>query len=234
MIIHLISCPRTISTALMYAFAQHTEVEVIDEPFYAIYLEEHGLNHPGRKVILDALPGSLSQITDNIDALATTNTVFIKNMASHFLALDPTFSLNYKQVFLVRNPALIITSFNKVIPLPTQQDIGIKKQYELFCWYRNNDNEPTIVDSASMIERPEEMLKKLCNRLDLPFQPGMLSWPEGPKHYDGPWAPYWYKSVHETTGFVHRKLDEVTLPQHLKDINDEAQIYYRALLQHAI
>ncbi|MGI9593943.1 MAG: hypothetical protein ACR2MH_05040, partial [Patiriisocius sp.] len=32
--INLISGPRNVSTALMYSFAQHKTVAVLDEPFY--------------------------------------------------------------------------------------------------------------------------------------------------------------------------------------------------------
>ena len=30
----------------------------------------------------------------------------------------------------------------------------------------------------------------------------MLAWSAGPKSFDGPWAPHWYNSVHESTGFA--------------------------------
>ena len=38
-IICLWSCPRNISTALMYSFAQREDVQVFDEPLYAHYLK---------------------------------------------------------------------------------------------------------------------------------------------------------------------------------------------------
>lgn len=28
----------------------------------------------------------------------------------------------------------------------------------------------------------------------------MLSWPAGPKPYDGVWAPWWYAQTHRSTG----------------------------------
>ena len=30
----------------------------------------------------------------------------------------------------------------------------------------------------------------------------MLSWPMGPKAFDGVWAPHWYDAVHCSTGFA--------------------------------
>jgi hypothetical protein len=29
----------------------------------------------------------------------------------------------------------------------------------------------------------------------------MLTWPAGPKAYDGVWAQHWYNAVHASTGF---------------------------------
>ena len=48
---------------------------------------------------------------------------------------------------------------------------------------------------------PEGTLRALCDALEIPFDPGMLFWPEGPKPYDGPWAPWWYTNTHKSTGF---------------------------------
>ena len=36
----------------------------------------------------------------------------------------------------------------------------------------------------------------------MPFSAAMLSWPPGPRHSDGVWAPYWYDSVWRSTGFT--------------------------------
>lgn len=37
------------------------------------------------------------------------------------------------------------------------------------------------------------------SRLSLPAEQ-MLSWPAGPKPYDGVWAPWWYAGSHKSTG----------------------------------
>ena len=63
MILNLISGPRNISTALMYAFAQRTDTHVPNEPFYAVFL---GVNHPGAEVVLRALPHEERTIREQI------------------------------------------------------------------------------------------------------------------------------------------------------------------------
>ena len=44
--------PRTISTALMRAWENRPDTVVIDEPFYAHYLQATGMDHPGRDDII--------------------------------------------------------------------------------------------------------------------------------------------------------------------------------------
>ena len=40
------SGPRNISTALMRSWENRPDCAVVDEPFYAVYLNETGLHHP--------------------------------------------------------------------------------------------------------------------------------------------------------------------------------------------
>ena len=49
------SCPRNVSTALMYAFAQREDTQVFDEPLYAHFHKLTGSIHTGREKVLQAL-----------------------------------------------------------------------------------------------------------------------------------------------------------------------------------
>ena len=51
------SCPRNISTATMYSFAQRSDTKVFDEPLYGYYLKETSAAtyHPGAKEIMDSM-----------------------------------------------------------------------------------------------------------------------------------------------------------------------------------
>ena len=48
-----------------------------------------------------------------------------------------------------------------------------------------------VVLSDALVRQPEPMLRSICHALGLPFDSAMLSWPAGPKPYDGVWAPWW-------------------------------------------
>lgn len=50
------SGPRSLSTALMYSFAQRSDTAVVDEPFYAAYLALTGYDHPMRAEVLASQP----------------------------------------------------------------------------------------------------------------------------------------------------------------------------------
>lgn len=44
-----------------------------------------------------------------------------------------------------------------------------------------------VVLSDELVRQPEAMLRALCGALQVPWNPAMLSWPAGPKPYDGVW-----------------------------------------------
>lgn len=51
-VIHSWSAPRSLSTSLMYSFAQRDDTEVLDEPLYAHYLRVTGVDRPYREELL--------------------------------------------------------------------------------------------------------------------------------------------------------------------------------------
>jgi len=69
-----------------------------------------------------------------------------------------------------------------------------------------------VIDSADIRADPRQMLGKLCDALGIPFDEAMLSWPCGPKDFDGVWAEHWYGAVHNSIGFsgAEGPLPEVT------------------------
>ena len=61
----------------------------------------------------------------------------------------------------------------------------------------------------------------------------MLSWPPGPKSYDGAWAPHWYNAVHASTGFDAAEGPPPSLPTDYQRLADEGLPYYERLLAYA-
>lgn len=231
MIINLISGPRNISTALMYAFSQHTQIKVVDEPFYAYYLTKTGLDHPGKDETIASMTDNASEVIENILQLEKKyDILFLKNMAHHHLGLDWSYLKDMHNIFLIRDPKQLIASFAQVINNPTLQDIGLKQEADLLDYAEDNCvNVPLVVDSNDVLKDPEEGLSKICNQLNIPFENQMLSWEKGPIPEDGSWAKYWYKNVHNSTGFIKQKTSERPLPAHCEELYAAAIPFYERL-----
>ena len=58
------SGPRNLSTALMRSFENRNDTNVIDEPFYAYYLNKTGLDHPMKDEIINHYPISQKKILE--------------------------------------------------------------------------------------------------------------------------------------------------------------------------
>ena len=121
---------------------------------------------------------------------------------THFLIdLDLDFLKKVTNILFIRDPKEIINSYHKVIPYPSIDDIGIEKQFKLFNYLKSNDQDVVVLDSKELLIDPEITLKKLCEKINIPFDKNMLKWKMGPKKEDGIWAKYWYQNVHNTTTF---------------------------------
>ena len=214
---------------MMYSFAQRPDTTVVDEPFYAFYLERTNVPHPGREEVLKSQPHSEVEVRKGLLEVWETPILFIKNMAHHMALLDQTFVDDVTNLFLIRNPKQILASYSNVIETPTLRDIGIEYQYNLFNRLLEKGRHPVVLDSGLLLQDPPAVLKQLCQRLDIQFYREMLHWSSGPKPYDGVWAPHWYANVHRSTALEPQGTSNRPLPTHLRWLNEQAQFYYQAL-----
>ena len=60
------SGPRNISTTLMRAFASRPDTFVSDEPFYAHYLYETGMDHPLRNEVISEVNTDWNSVANNL------------------------------------------------------------------------------------------------------------------------------------------------------------------------
>lgn len=203
----------------------------MDEPFYGYYLQETGIDHPGREETITSQDKDPESVIKRIEKLHDEfEIVFVKNMAHHHEVLDWNYLNDYKNVFLIRDPKQLIASFAQVIEQPTIMDIGLKHEAELFDFVSTNGKYPPItVDSNDILPDPELGLTQLCEQLGIQFEPSMLSWEKGPIPEDGAWAKYWYKNVHNSTGFSRQKTSERELPESCQPLYQEALPYYQKL-----
>jgi hypothetical protein len=237
-IIAMWSGPRNLSTAMMRAFENRNDTEVLDEPFYAHYLSATGLDHPGRDMIIDSQSTDWNEVVDmctNSD-LQERPIWYQKHMAQHNLeGFDISWVKDVTNCLLIRDPKYVIASYGKKFPIEDERLLGYIQQTEIIEFLeKENGMVPPIIDADDILRDPEIMLKKLCQKIGIDFSLTMLSWPKGPRESDGIWAPYWYEGVQDSTGFQPYAYREVILDDDLIEIYDNCMNYYDAIHQKRI
>jgi Sulfotransferase domain len=226
------SGPRTISTALMRSFGARRDTVVVDEPLYAYYLAATGLDHPGRAEILASQPTSwpdvAAALTGPLPSWAAVH--YQKHMAHHLLpGVDRGWLAQLRHAYLVRDPAQMVASYAKVRGEPTLADLGYPQQVEIFRRYGG-----PVIDAADVLRDPSGVLRRLCARLGIRYDPAMLSWPAGPRDTDGVWAPHWYAAALASTGFAGHDPAPAEVPAPLRGLVADAQPYYDELAAHRL
>jgi Sulfotransferase domain len=180
------SGPRNLSTAFMRSWENRGDTLVIDEPFYAHYLQVTGLDHPGRDEIIAHQESDWRRVADSLLAPVPSNIrVFYQKQMSHHLL--PHMGREWLGEKLTRFDLLAT---------------GLPQQVEIFEHViLRTGKVPAVLDSADLLERPEPMLRALCEALVVPFTDRMLWWPAGRRDSDGIWARHWYDRVEQSTGF---------------------------------
>lgn len=229
------SCPRNVSTALMYSFAQRKDTIVYDEPLYAHYLKVSGANHPAREQTLQSQENNGNKVVQEIILKKINDKILFHKLMTHFLIdIDTHFLSKVTNIIFIRNPEEIINSYSKVIPNPKMSDIGVKQQYELYHSLKKIGIEPIVLDSKYLLMNPELILSKLCRKLSIEFDKKMLSWEKGARKEDGVWASYWYANIHNSTGFLTYEKREIKLNNSNEKLAKECLPYYQFLTSKSI
>jgi hypothetical protein len=214
----------------MYSFAQRPDTFVVDEPLYGHYLSRINIDHPGREELLENLEKDGEKALKSLLKLGEgSHHIFIKNMAHHYFNLPYEYLLHFTNLFLIRDPKDMLLSLINQIPNPVMRDTGLRRQWELFNFLIECGQIPLVLDAKILLTDPEKILNIICEKAGITFNGRMLSWPQGPKEYDGIWAKYWYQSLHLTTGFMEYRSKEEDLPDRVRSLYQQCLVYYQRL-----
>jgi len=234
------SGPRNISTAMMRSFGNRADTAVVDEPLYAFYLRSTGLDHPGREQILASQDDDWRVVTAALTGPVPGGrpVYYQKHMTHHLLPdVGRDWLSKVTNAFLIREPAGVVASYAKVRGTPTVEDLGFAQQVEIFraCTDRTG-RAPAVVDAADLLADPERILRLLCERLGIGFDPVMLAWPAGPRPSDGVWARHWYAAVEKSTGFTRPTgaAAAPAVPGHLQRLLERCRPCYEELAAHRL
>jgi hypothetical protein len=233
------SGPRNISTAMMRSWGNRSDTIVIDEPFYAYYLERTGKSHPGAAEIIANGETDWRKIADRLTKapMPSDKTIFFQKQMTHHLLpeIGREWISELRNCFLIRDPREVILSYIKKNPAPALEDLGFVQQYEIFNFvlksYRPAASVPLVVDAKDILVNPERMLRLLCRAIHVEFDPAMLSWPPGLRETDGMWAKYWYEDVARSTSFQSYKPKEGNVPDRLREVYERCRECYNRLYE---
>ncbi|RUL89094.1 HAD family hydrolase [Tautonia sociabilis] len=232
------SGPRNISTAMMRSWGNRPDTAVCDEPLYAFYLKETGLDHPGAAEVIAHHEADWRKVVEQlVGPVPGGRAIFYqKQMAHHLLpSIDRSWLDRVTNAFLIREPREMLTSLLKVLPEPRLEDTGLPQQVEIFNRVRERTGAvPPVVDAKDVLDDPRGMLAALCRSLGVPFDDRMLSWPPGPRETDGIWAKYWYDSVERSTGFQPYTPKPDAVPDRLLGVLERAEDCYATLFEHRL
>jgi Sulfotransferase domain len=222
------SGPRNISTALMRSWENRPDTRVVDEPLYAYYLNETGLDHPGRDEVIAAGETSWPAVVDELTA-PVEGVYYQKHMTHHLIPQLPRDWIgSLRNVLLIRDPAEVVASYVRSRADVLAEDIGLVQQAEL---YDQLGAAVPVIDAADFLRDPDAYLRWLCGYAGVEFTERMLHWPAGPRGSDGVWAPHWYGAVLASTGFAPYRPRRVSLAGAAHEAAERSRPHYDRLHQ---
>lgn len=231
------SGPRNISTAMMRSWENRSDCEVIDEPFYAYYLQQTQSPHPMFDEIVASQSSDFKAVAQSLSQRPSASLIqYQKHMTHHMLDhCDLSWTKHLSHCFLIRDPAFVVNSYTNSRGECNAQDIGIKRQYELYeAISAINGRSIPVVDSVSVLQDPKHTIQAMCEALGISFTADMLSWPAGTRDSDGIWSKHWYRSVEGSTGFAAPKTTTLQLNTSQLAVVEEVMPYYLKMKAQAI
>jgi len=241
-IIAMWAVPRSTSTAFEWMMRQRGDLDCLHEPFgEAWYQGEEPLWQrfkPGDKVT----PGlTLDTTWQDIKQRAEQGPVFIKDFPhyiNHFW--DRQFLAHFKHAFLIRDPALTLTSMFDKWPDFDEGEVGFPEQRALFdLLHALDDTPPPVFDSDDLLENPVVMVAKFCTAVGIEFMPNALTWESGADTDQYSWwdGGSFHKNLRDSTGLIRQKRRYVDLdatPTRVKQVYSRMKPHYEHLYQYRI
>ncbi|ANB13138.1 hypothetical protein AWJ20_1419 [Sugiyamaella lignohabitans] len=123
---------------------------------------------------------------------------------------------SFQYVFLIRAPHLAVPSYYKrCIPPDSEktgfdhyrpQEAGYRQLRILYDHLVKLGKRPLVVDATDIIADPEQVLKQMCESVDLPFDQSMLSWDENSPKVVKAFEKWngWHDDCLKSTGFNNK------------------------------
>ena len=232
------SGPRNISTAMMRSFGARRDCAVLDEPFYGAFLQTTGEDHPLGRETIESMDCDWHSVLETQSGSAPNREPiwYQKHMPHHMVGPVSIEDMpGHRHAFLIRAPERVVASYRKKNELRRSEMLGFAQLRQYFEFERERSGQvPPVVDSDDILADPACVLERLCNALDIPWDPAMLSWKTGPHIEDGVWGAHWYDKVNASTGFGPAPDQMPQLDGEFARVADECREDYEALSRYKL
>mmetsp|Transcript_7298 Transcript_7298/g.8459 ORF Transcript_7298/g.8459 Transcript_7298/m.8459 type:complete len:618 (+) Transcript_7298:54-1907(+) len=179
-----------------------------------------------------SLQDRLALGTSKLNTTSGEGVIFCKHMSKHSFLYDfdneyqvvecdngVNIQLIHRHILLVRDPVAVLSAWSMVGDVhgdnPTSEELGFISLMTIYSKLEStiisiDDDDKCrvlVIDSDELAKDPKGSLFDLCKRLSINYSDTMLSWKKGEHECDGPWAKWWYNSVHKSEGWRSSSAD---------------------------
>ena len=241
-IVALWAVPRSTSTAFEWMMRQRGDIACLHEPFGEAWYQGEAPLWPRLTDQSVRTPGlTLESVWQSMQALAKKGPVFSKDFPLYIDHMWDDEMLSYfTHSFLIRNPAMTITSMYDKWPDFHEKEVGFAEQRALFERILDKTGTPPpVIDSDDLLENPAVIVQKWCEAVGLPFIESALSWEPGARDEVSWWdGGSFHANLRNSDGLKPQprksyiKIEEA--PTRVQEVYERVMPHYEFLHQHRI
>ena len=241
-IIALWAVPRSTSTAFEWMMRQRGDLDCLHEPFGEAWYQGEAPLWQRFKAGDKVTPGlTLESTWKDIKLRAQRGPVFIKDFPHYVSHLwDEEFLSHFTHAFLIRDPALTITSMFDKWPDFHEGEVGFPEQRALFDLLSAlNGKPPPVFDSDDLLEDPHQMVALFCESVGIDFIESAMSWQPGAETEQYSWwdGGSFHKNLSTSTGLApqaRRYVELTDTPARVQQVHRRMKPHYDRLYAHRV
>ena len=241
-IVALWAVPRSTSTAFEWMMRQRGDLTCLHEPFGEAWYQGEEPLWPRLSPDSVRTPGlTLESVWQSILAQAQEGPVFSKDFPLYIdhMWTDEMLS-HFTHSFLIRNPAMTITSMYDKWPDFHEKEVGFAEQRQLFEMIMDKTGAPPpVIDSDDLLENPAVIVEKWCHAVGLEFIESALSWEPGARDEVSWWdGGSFHANLRNSDGLKPQprksyiKIEEA--PARVQDVYERVMPHYEFMHQYRI
>ena len=258
--IYLWTIPRSISTAFERCFIGLKNAHVVHEPYSTAYFFGPDSNNRSLAPFLPTENDySYQKIKNRLESdYSGKDIIFCKDHAFTLNGRYDMLAAGFIHTILIRDPVKTMSSFHKLAQKPKllswpiqtilPDGLSYKELYDLDVHLRTKlGHNVAIIDAEDLLRYPEQMIRRYCDIVGIPFQSEMLDW-DNSVNVTASWSRTLkllqflggiYNTALSSTGFQVQKVEEKkvdlsTLPDEVLEAVKICQPYYDQLYQRRI